>query len=169
MNSQLTRIILSSTLLLALSACDGKDNDKKETPIVNVAPVAQALSVTTQTDTQIMEQLMASDADGDSLTFTLVTAPTQGVLELATNGSFSYTPNSEITGMDSFEYSVSDGVNTAVTALVDIEIEVLEVMFSSFSRAAFNQMENDKPLSVNGRTFIQDVTLTTEYDDLLLQ
>ena len=169
MNSQLTKLVLGSTLIFVLAACNDNDNDKKEQPKMNMAPVVKALSVITQTDTAVMEQLMATDADGDNLTFNLVTEPSQGVLELAANGSFTYTPNSEVTGMDSFEFSVSDGVNPAVTAVVNIDIEVLEVMFSSYSRAAFEQMPTDKPLAVNGREFIQDVSLSTAYDDLLIQ
>ncbi|MGJ8693359.1 MAG: Ig-like domain-containing protein [Thalassotalea sp.] len=167
MNSQLIKIAISSAVIFALAACNHNDSAKKEQPKMNIAPVAQTLSVTTQTDTSVMDQLMATDADGDNLTFMLVTEPSQGVLELAANGSFTYTPNSEVTGVDSFQYLVSDGVNGAVTAMVNIDIEVLEVMFSSFSRAAFNQMAADKPLAVNGREFIQDVSSTSAYDDLL--
>lgn len=169
MNSQLTKLFLSSTFIFALAACNHNDSDKKVQPKMNMAPVAKTLSVITQTDTAVMEQLMATDADGDNLTFILVTEPSRGVVELAANGSFTYIPNSEVTGSDIFEYSVTDGVNPAVTAMVNINIEVLEVMFSSYSRAAFEQMATDKPLAVNGREFIQDVSLSTAYDDLLIQ
>lgn len=168
MNSQLSKITLACAMALALGGCNLLDDDDDDKPAKNMAPVVQSLSVMTQTDTQVMDQIMATDADGDSLTYTVTTEPMKGMLEFDADGSFTYTPNREVTGADSFEYKVSDGVNAAVTGTVNIDIEVLEVTFSSYSRSAFNQMETDEPLSTNGRSFIQDVTTETAYDDLLM-
>ena len=123
-----------------------------------------------------------TDSDGDNLTVSSVTGEggesvanpdgsitvkaTYGTLTLQTDGSYVYTPNAEATGTDSFTFAVSDGVNEQVTAMVDITIEVLEVDFAQFSRAAFNQAPTDKPLSVNGRTFT-NADAKVNYDDLL--
>ncbi|WAJ70437.1 Ig-like domain-containing protein [Catenovulum adriaticum] len=170
MNSQLSKIPLACAFALALGGCDLLDDDDNDNdkPEENMAPVVETLSVMTQTDTQVMEQITATDADGDTLTYTVTTDPMKGMLELNDDGSFTYTPNSEFTGSDSFEFEVSDGVNAAVNGMVNIDIEALEVTFSSYSRSAFNQMETDEPLSTNGRNFIQDVTTQTAYDDLLI-
>src|SRR5262249_15423037 len=51
----------------------------------------------------------AMDVDGDPLTAVLSTAPTHGVLTLNGDGSFSYQPNTNFNGTDSFTYKASDG------------------------------------------------------------
>ncbi len=52
--------------------------------------------------------LNATDPDGDVLTAVLIAAPTGGTVDLATDGSFSYTPNAGTTA-DSFTYQADDG------------------------------------------------------------
>src|SRR5207248_2655808 len=47
---------------------------------VNDAPIATAQSVTTNQDTAKAISLTASDVDGDTLTYVVVTAPTHGTL-----------------------------------------------------------------------------------------
>jgi VCBS repeat-containing protein/YD repeat-containing protein len=59
-----------------------------------------------------------TDADGDTLTASLVSGPSHGSLTLNSDGSFSYTPDSGFVGTDTFEYAASDGVassNATVT------------------------------------------------------
>jgi VCBS repeat-containing protein len=62
------------------------------------------------------------DADGDALTAAVATGPTKGVLALAPNGSFTYTPNAGATGTDSFTYTASDGFATSAPATVTITL-----------------------------------------------
>ena len=45
-----------------------------------------------------------TDADGDSLTAVLDVGPGNGTLTLDANGSFSYTPDVNFHGIDSFSY-----------------------------------------------------------------
>ena len=152
---------------LTLSACNDDDDNKVEMPpMVNKAPTASAAMVTTQTEVAIEDMLEGSDPEGDSLTFSLVTEPMLGTVVVNSDGSYTYTPNLETTGSDSFTFAVSDGVNSQVTAMVDITIETLEVDFAQLGRAAFNQAATDKPLSINGRTFT-NADDTADFDDLL--
>ncbi|HIE98699.1 MAG: Ig-like domain-containing protein [Fuerstiella sp.] len=62
------------------------------------------------------------DADGDSLSATLVSGTTNGLLTLNSNGSFSYTPAAKFHGSDSFTYEVSDGRGdtTQATAVITV-------------------------------------------------
>lgn len=61
------------------------------------------------------------DGDGDNLTFTLVSAPAEGVLSFATDGTFVYEPTEHFNGSDGFTYSVSDGdESTAATVSLTI-------------------------------------------------
>ncbi|OHU86251.1 MULTISPECIES: Ig-like domain-containing protein [Pseudoalteromonas] len=172
MNKYLSQLTLTSFILLFISACNSDSHDKVTPPMMddkNTAPTAMDLSVTIQADTEFSGTLTATDKDGDTLLYSLSSGASYGSVEVNADGTFSYVPQREYTGSDSFKFSVSDGVNGKVTAMVNITIELLEVTFSSYSRAAFEQNQTDTPLSVNGRLFIQDVTSGADYNDLLEQ
>jgi hypothetical protein len=59
--------------------------------------------------------------DGDILTFSLDTPPTNGMAVVNPDGSFIYTPNADFTGTDSFVATVSDG-NSIDTAIVTADV-----------------------------------------------
>ena len=63
--------------------------------------------------------LLGSDLDGDSLTYTY-TNPSNGTLS-CTNDNCLYTPNANYNGLDSFTYTVSDGVDSS-TSTVSITV-----------------------------------------------
>ncbi|WP_214175990.1 Ig-like domain-containing protein [Geomobilimonas luticola] len=86
----------------------------------NVAPVATPQSVTTNEDTARAITLAGTDSDNDPLTYAVVTQPTKGVLS-GTAPNLTYTPSANITGADSFTFTVSDGTATS-TAAVSITI-----------------------------------------------
>ena len=50
-----------------------------------------------------------SDVDGDALTAVLVSGPANGTLTLNADGSFTYTPDANFNGTDSFTYKANDG------------------------------------------------------------
>ena len=60
-------------------------------------------------ETPIFGQVVATDADGDALAYTVTTDPTHGSLQVNADGSYIYTPNANRTGADSFEIEVFDG------------------------------------------------------------
>ncbi|TKB06039.1 tandem-95 repeat protein, partial [Desulforhopalus sp. IMCC35007] len=64
------------------------------------------------------------DADGDTLTVntTPVVNVSNGSLILNSDGSFTYTPNADFNGVDSFTYEVSDGNGGTDTAVVSITV-----------------------------------------------
>ncbi|MBH0056817.1 cadherin-like domain-containing protein [Pseudoalteromonas sp. SWXJZ94C] len=147
---------------LVISGCS--DDDKKSSPAVNSAPTTSNVALTTQTEVAINDMLVADDVDGDALTYSLTSNSTLGSTVVNADGSYTYTPNKEATGADSFVFSVSDGVNEQVSASVNITIEALQVDFAQFATDAFNQGPNAEPLSVNGRVF---TNADTDVDDLL--
>jgi VCBS repeat-containing protein len=63
-----------------------------------------------------------ADADGDTLTAALVSGPSHGNLSLNANGSFTYTPDAEFIGSDSFTYRASDGDLDSNVATVEITV-----------------------------------------------
>ena len=162
------RVWIISGLVLALSGCfDSDDNNDYQAPEENAAPVAVDEMLTTQADIAIDGTLTATDADGDALTFGLGENGMLGNAEVNADGNFTYTPNAQVTGSDSFTFTVSDGVNPEVTATVSVTIEAQQVSFSSYTRDAFNQAPTDEPLPINGHEFTQDADDTT-FDDLLI-
>ena len=85
---------------------------------VNEAPVVQALAVTTSEDTPTHVSLVGTDVDGDGLTMSVVANPAHGSLTDNQDGTYTYTPNANYNGLDSFTYSASDGrLQSAETAV----------------------------------------------------
>jgi len=64
---------------------------------------------TTNENSPLTDTLSAYDADGDSLTYTIVTSPTKGNISSGpdSSGAFTYTPTAA--GTDTFTYKVNDG------------------------------------------------------------
>ncbi len=64
----------------------------------------------------------ASDPDGDSLTAVLIDGPANGTLTLNPDGSFTYTPQSTLVGVDAFQIAAFDGEDQS--APVEVRITV---------------------------------------------
>jgi VCBS repeat-containing protein len=63
-----------------------------------------------------------NDPDGNALTATVVSGPAHGSLNLNANGGFSYTPDADYHGSDSFTYRASDGTLQSAPATVTITV-----------------------------------------------
>ena len=87
----------------------------------NTAPTATDVSTTTDEDMAVPVILSGSDADGDSLTYTIVSPPTSGTLS-GTGANLTYTPNADVNGADSFTYTVNDGTTESAPATASISI-----------------------------------------------
>lgn len=93
------------------------------------APTAAADAYSTPVDTQLVVAapgVLANDADedGDPLTVQLpnVSAPSNGSLVVAADGSFTYTPNAGFSGVDTFTYRADDGTGLTADAVVTITV-----------------------------------------------
>jgi len=87
----------------------------------NTVPVANETVVDVPGATKPVV-LGGSDADGDSLTFTIVTQPANGSLS-GTAPNLTYTPDAGFVGTDSFTYTVNDGTVDSAAATVTINVE----------------------------------------------
>ncbi len=88
----------------------------------NRLPTSTLNSVAVAHGSSIQGNLGVTDADGDSLSYSIVTQPTRGTLSLTQAGIFTFTtldPN--FVGGDSFTYSVSDTIET-VTKTVQVSV-----------------------------------------------
>jgi hypothetical protein len=66
-----------------------------------------------------------TDPDGDSLVSSLVAGTTSGSLTLHSDGSFTYTPDGDFVGADSFSYRASDGLEEGNVVTVTIVVDLL--------------------------------------------
>ena len=111
-------------------ANDGTDDSNTATvnvsvAAVNDAPVTQNVSVTTDEDSPYTDSYTAyvSDVEGDALTVTAVTSPTNGTATCNdTSTDCTYTPNQDFNGTDSFTYKVNDGEFDSNISTVSITV-----------------------------------------------
>ena len=88
-----------------------------------------------------------TDADGDSLTASLVGGPSHGTLTLNADGSFDYTPDANFNGVDGFSYVVNDGTTNSDVASVTLNVAPI----------------NDGPTAVNDEyTTDEDTAITID-------
>jgi hypothetical protein len=66
------------------------------------------------------------DPDGDPLEARLLTDVSAGTLALAGDGSFTYSPATEFSGIDSFSYETFDGRSPSNAATVMIDVTATE-------------------------------------------
>lgn len=89
----------------------------------NHAPVATNGSVTTSVNTAVNGTLAATDADGNSMVFSVVTAPAHGTATITNTatGAFTYTPASGYSGSDSFTFKATDSGGLASNTATESE------------------------------------------------
>jgi ELWxxDGT repeat protein len=91
------------------------------------APIAIGERLTISEDTSLIiraADLMSNDtdADGDALTFTGITQPSNGQLVDNRDGTYIYTPKANYFGNDSLTYTVSDGKGNTATGAVNLTV-----------------------------------------------
>jgi hypothetical protein len=87
----------------------------------NVAPVALDQQVVTPEDTSVALTLIATDANGDALTFSVVSGPSHGSLT-GQAPLLTYTPAADYHGPDSVTFRASDGALESNVATVSISV-----------------------------------------------
>jgi len=141
----------------------------------NDPPVADDQSVATVEDTPIDITLSASDADGDSLIFTIVADPCNGTLTGAAP-DVTYTPGSGFTGSDSFTFQAYDGQAYSNIAVVFITVNPagptmhvsditirLRKMGRNYQATAYVTVVDEFDSPVGGATVAGDWTLNGSY------
>ena len=113
----------------------GFSYERSTQAITNNTPVATAQSVTTQEDTAKEITHVGTDADEDTLSFIIVTLPTNGTLKdgdtqissedlpkTLSSAKVTYTPNSDYNGDDSYTFKVNDGTEDSSSATISITV-----------------------------------------------
>ncbi|MEO5333424.1 MAG: tandem-95 repeat protein [Magnetococcus sp. YQC-5] len=89
---------------------------------VNDAPVATNGTFTTNEDTVYTGTLSATDSDSTTLSYVIVTKPTKGSVVISAGSAFSYTPNLNANGSDSFTFKANDSTLDSNTATMTVTI-----------------------------------------------
>ncbi len=91
---------------------------------INDVPVAIPLTLSTNEDTVLNGNLIGTDGESSPLTYSAGSvAAAHGVVVInPSNGLFTYTPNANYNGPDSFSYKVNDGTFNSLDALVSITV-----------------------------------------------
>jgi hypothetical protein len=87
----------------------------------NQPPVASGQSVTTPEDQPLLITLLASDPDGDELSYTVVSGPAHGALS-GTAPNLTYAPTIGYSGSDSFTFKAYDGLADSGSATISITV-----------------------------------------------
>jgi len=118
----------SGTDIFDYSITDGQGNNDTASVVVTVektneSPLAVDDSRTTDENTPVTIAVLAndSDPDGDTLSITDTTSPSNGTVSIV-GDSIVYTPNSGYSGNDSFDYTITDNNGNSETATVLIMI-----------------------------------------------
>ncbi len=92
--------------------------------VENQPPGAVDDAFETQANVPVTGDLTTNDVDpnNDPLTVIANTAPGIGSVTVAGSGVFTYTPNTGVSGLDAFDYTVADGQGGESTATVDLRI-----------------------------------------------
>jgi hypothetical protein len=110
--------------------------------INNVAPTAGNDSYSTNKDTMLSVAapgVLSNDTDVvDTLTAVLVSGPFNGTLTFNSNGSFTYLPNANFHGTDTFKYKAYDGTAYSGETTVTINVNRELGLQSPSDAAVFN-------------------------------
>jgi VCBS repeat-containing protein len=143
-------------------ANDGTDDSNTATVNITVnpvndAPVANDDTESTDEDTDLNANVLTNDtdADGDALTAIEVTGPANGTLTLGSDGAYTYTPDPDYNGPDSFTYKANDGTADSNTATVNITVN--SVNDAPVATDDTESTDEDTDLSANVLTNDTDV------------
>jgi hypothetical protein len=116
-------------MIALISGCGGPEAPapaaaQATVPVTGTAPVVKPSAVITAEDQPLHARLLATDVDGDPLTFSVELAPEHAALTLdPASGAFDLQPLTNYFGADSFEFSVSDGHGNSAHARVDVTVQ----------------------------------------------
>tara|TARA_B110000438_G_scaffold113508_1_gene111305 strand:+ start:111 stop:4205 length:4095 start_codon:yes stop_codon:yes gene_type:complete len=103
----------------------GGSNPKTVADMITVTSAAPtpttATTQTTQEEESITFTLSATDPNGQAVTFAIATQPSNGTASIS-NDQLTYTPNENFYGIDSVEYTVSNGNYTSNSAVINITV-----------------------------------------------
>ncbi|MFD0712992.1 Ig-like domain-containing protein [Paenibacillus sp. GCM10027626] len=90
--------------------------------VPNQPPTVPDYSETTPKNTSVTGSVYGTDPDGDSLTYAKGSDPQHGSITVNPDGTWTYEPDPDFVGTDSFTVTVSDGKGGTATSTVTINV-----------------------------------------------
>ena len=115
-------LCLAVVLTLSVNAAALFGGKEKAQPAEG-SPTAQALEIRTYRGIPYQAQFLAAGGEGEDLTFAVEKEPKKGTVQID-GASFTYTPEEDATGSDSFTYTATDSAGrVSQPATVSVTIE----------------------------------------------
>ena len=104
-----------------------------------------------------------TDADSDPLTAALVDDVDNGTLNLSTDGTFTYTPDADFAGEDTFTYKAKDGLADSNTATVTITVNAINdaPVLANVEAGALSYTENGGATAITSTLTVSDADSAT--------
>ena len=122
-------------------------NTSSATVLITIAPLAVNDAITTSTNTPITttagDGVLANDT-GTGLAASSPSTPSHGRVTLRGSGAYTYTPDDDYSGPDSFTYVVSDSSGVTSTSVVGITVSPI-AMLDTFTTTAGVSVHSDAP------------------------
>ncbi|MFJ3052635.1 retention module-containing protein, partial [Pseudomonas nitroreducens] len=124
------------------------------------------LNLTTAEDTLLTGTFAARDPNGDTISYSVGQAPTNGLLVLNPNGTWQYNPNGDYNGADSFTVIVTDARGATSTLVVNVGITPVNdapVATGTYTSTVTDTAANDSFADIKGQltaTDVDDTNLT---------
>ena len=117
----------------------------------NTAPVATNGSNSGNEDSAIAGTLIATDGDGDPLTYAIASGPAHGSVTISGSG-YTYTPNANYNGTDSFTFRANDGSLNSNDATVSLSVAAVNDALVVTAPVVLPIAEEDQ--GINGAPYI---------------
>ncbi|MFC1793245.1 Ig-like domain-containing protein [Planctomycetota bacterium] len=124
--------------------------------MTNARPMAKPEYVTVLEDSSASITLMASDINGDRLTYHIVTGPTHGKLS-GTGPEITYTPESNFSGADSFTFMVNDGSEDSNTVSISLAIEAVNDPPTANHQSVMTRLDRSAFITLTGNDVDSDI------------
>ncbi len=139
------------------TASDGRGGSDTASVSITVnpvpdAPVVQSQSLVTDEEYPIHITLKGSDADGDKISFSIVSEPIHGLLKNfnSSNGTMNYQPDSNFSGKDSFQVKANDGQLESVAATIQITVHSSNDPPVAYSQTVTTQENTPISITLSG-------------------
>lgn len=120
--------LVALAVMLSLTACGG-GSDSNNPPVFS----SNEYRFTGNEDSVVTGQILATDSDGDAITYSADSSPANGIFQLNNDGSFRYTPNANYHGVDQVSVSASDGksISNAIIYFTILNVNDAPVVVST--------------------------------------
>lgn len=116
---------------------------------VNNPPVAVASTGTVNEDASGLFNVLATDADNDSLTYTISRAPAHGTATIS-GRTITYTPTANYNGADSLTFVASDGVSSSAAGTLSLTVNPVNDPPTTFGTTASTNEDVAVSISLGG-------------------